>query len=530
MVNPSILAAAPGRSGDAMTSGTSSGSLSAYLERILRAPVYDVAIESPLEVASRLSRRLGIEVLLKREDLQPIFSFKLRGAYNRISRLTKAEIARGVVCASAGNHAQGVALAAARLGISALVVMPETTPRIKVDAVRNLGAEVLLDGDDFDQASTRARAIEARDGRVFIHPFDDPDVIAGQGTIAMEILRQRRGEDIDSIYVPVGGGGLVSGVAAYVKCLFPKIRIVGVEPADAPTLHAALAAGRPVLLPEVGLFADGCAVRRIGEETFRVAQATVDEVLLVSTDEICAAIQDLHEDTRSAVEPAGALALAGLKRDALTRPASQGARVAIVSGANLNFDRLRHIAERAELGQQREMLLAVTIPERAGSFRAFCGLLGRRNVTEFNYRFADPAAAHIFVGLGLAGPGARDEVLDSLAEAGLAAVDLSGDECAKLHVRHLVGGPATGVVDERLFRFEFPERPGALARFLDAIGARWNITLFHYRNHGSDFGRVLTGIQVPAAEADDFATHLAALGYRHVEETGSVAHRLFLGG
>ena len=504
--------------------------VSAYVERILRAPVYDVAIESPLEPAARMSRRLGVEVLLKREDLQPVFSFKLRGAYNRIARLSKDELARGVVCASAGNHAQGVAMAAARRGIRAIIVMPETTPRIKVDAVRALGAEVLLHGDDFDQASGRAREIERREGRVFVHPFDDPEVIAGQGTVAMEILRQRRGESIDTVYVPVGGGGLIAGIAAYAKSLFPSIRIVGVEPADAPTLHAALAAGRPVMLPEVGLFADGCAVRRIGEETFRVAQGTVDEVLLVSTDEICAAIQDLHEDTRSAVEPAGALALAGLKREASTRPLSSGARVAIVSGANLNFDRLRHIAERAELGQQREMLLAVTIPERPGSFRAFCSSLGRRNVTEFNYRFADPAAAHIFVGLALEGPGARDEVLAALAAAGLPAVDLSADECAKLHVRHLVGGPARGVIDERLFRFEFPERPGALARFLDAIGARWNITLFHYRNHGSDFGRVLAGIQVPVADAAEFTSHLDALGYRHVEETASTAHRLFLGG
>lgn len=501
-----------------------------YLERILRAPVYEVAVESPLEPAPRLSRRLGLEVLLKREDLQPVFSFKLRGAYNRIARLSASEAARGVVCASAGNHAQGVALAATRRGIPVLVVMPETTPRIKVEAVRALGAAVLLFGDDFDQASARAREIEARDGRVFIHPFDDPDVIAGQGTVAMEILRQRRGEEIDAIYVPVGGGGLVAGVGAYAKALFPRIRIVGVEPADAPTLHAALAAGRPVTLPTVGLFADGCAVRRVGDESFRVARATVDDVVLVSTDEICAAIQDLHEDTRSAVEPAGALALAGLKRDAAARPGASGARIAIVSGANLNFDRLRHIAERAELGQQREMLLAVTIPERRGSFRAFCRLLGRRNVTEFNYRWSDPEVAHVFVGLELDGPASRDAVLESLARAGLSAVDLSGDELAKLHVRHLVGGPAHGIADERLLRFEFPERPGALARFLDAIGERWNISLFHYRNHGSDFGRVLAGIQVPPADNLEFAAHLEALGYRHVEETGSVAHRMFLGG
>jgi threonine dehydratase len=504
--------------------------LAGYLGRILRAPVYDVAIESPLEPARRLSARLGGEVLLKREDLQPVFSFKLRGAYNRIARLSEAEAARGVVCASAGNHAQGVALAASRRGIPVVVVMPETTPRIKVEAVRALGAAVLLHGDDFDQASARAREIEAREGRVFVHPFDDPDVIAGQGTIAMEILRQRRGETIEAIYVPVGGGGLVAGVAAYVKSLFPAIRVVGVEPEDAPTLHAALAAGRPVTLPEVGLFADGCAVRRIGEETFRLARAAVDDVILVSTDAICAAIQDLHEDTRSAVEPAGALALAGLKQDVARRGTDGGARIAIVSGANLNFDRLRHIAERAELGQLREMLLAVTIPERPGSFRAFCRLLGRRNVTEFNYRYADPEAAHIFVGLELDAPSARAEVLSALATAGLPAIDLSHDELAKLHVRHLVGGPAPGLADERLFRFEFPERPGALARFLDAIGARWNISLFHYRNHGSDFGRVLAGIQVPASEADAFAAHLAALGYRYVEETGSPAHRLFLGG
>ncbi len=501
----------------------------AWLERILKAAVYDVAIESPLDPARRLSRRLGREVLLKREDLQPVFSFKLRGAYNKIAHLSDAEAARGVICASAGNHAQGVALAAKRRGIRAVIVMPVTTPRIKVDAVRDLGGEVVLHGDDFDAASAQARVLEREQGLAFVHPFDDPDVIAGQGTIAMEILRQRRGESIAAIFVPIGGGGLIAGIAAYAKALYPAIRIVGVEPVDAASMQAALAAGHPVRLDRVGLFADGVAVRQVGEHTFRIAQACVDEIVTVDTDAICAAIQDIFEDTRTVVEPAGALAVAGIKRWVAAGNAASGALVAINCGANMNFDRLRHVAERADLGAQREMLLAVEIPERPGSFRRFCEVIGRRSVTEFNYRYADDQAAHIFVGLGIEpGSGDRTQLLMAIRAAGFPVTDLSDDELAKLHVRYMVGGRARGLDHERLFRFEFPERPGALVRFLDAVGSDWNISLFHYRNHGSDVGRVLAGIQVPPQTAPAFENHLDALGYARVEETGTPACRAFL--
>jgi threonine dehydratase len=501
-----------------------------WLERILKAAVYDVAIESPLDPARRLSRRLNREVLLKREDLQPVFSFKLRGAYNRIAHLSDAEAARGVICASAGNHAQGVALAAKRRGIRAVIVMPVTTPRIKIEAVRDLGGEVVLQGDDFDAANAHARALEREQGLCFVHPFDDPDVIAGQGTIAMEILRQRRGESIAAIFVPIGGGGLIAGIGAYVKALFPAIRIVGVEPVDAASMQAALAAGHPVRLDRVGLFADGVAVRQVGEHTYRIARECVDEIVTVDTDQTCAAIQDIFEDTRTVVEPAGALAVAGIKRWlADGRGAGQGALVAINCGANMNFDRLRHVAERADLGAQREMLLAVEIPERPGSFRRFCEVIGRRGVTEFNYRYADDRAARIFVGLSIEPGGAdRAQVLAAIRAAGFPATDLSDDEMAKLHVRYMVGGRAPGLAHERLFRFEFPERPGALVRFLDAIGASWNISLFHYRNHGSDVGRVLAGIQVPPDTAAEFDRHLAALGYACAEETGNPAYRAFL--
>jgi threonine dehydratase len=501
----------------------------AWLERILKAAVYDVAIESPLDPAQRLSRRLGREVLLKREDLQPVFSFKLRGAYNKIAHLSDAEAARGVICASAGNHAQGVALAAKRRGIRAVIVMPVTTPRIKVEAVRDLGGEVVLHGDDFDAANAQARVLEREQGLAFVHPFDDPDVIAGQGTIAMEILRQRRGESIAAIFVPIGGGGLIAGIAAYAKALYPAIRIVGVEPVDAASMQAALAAGHPVRLDRVGLFADGVAVRQVGEHTFRIVQSCVDEIVTVDTDAICAAIQDIFEDTRTVVEPAGALAVAGIKRWVDAGHAADGALVAINCGANMNFDRLRHVAERADLGAQREMLLAVEIPERPGSFRRFCEVIGRRAVTEFNYRYADDQAAHIFVGLGIEpGGGDRIQVLDAIRAAGFPVTDLSDDELAKLHVRYMVGGRARGLAHERIFRFEFPERPGALVRFLDAIGGEWNISLFHYRNHGSDVGRVLAGIQVPPQTAAAFEAHLDALGYARAEETGNPAVRVFL--
>jgi len=500
-----------------------------YIERILKARVYDVAIESPLEPAPRLSRRLGNRILFKREDLQPVFSFKLRGAYNKISHLSETVARRGVICASAGNHAQGVALAARRRGIAAVIVMPQTTPNIKVQAVLDLGGEVILHGDDFDHAFEHAVELARERGLTFIHPFDDPDVIAGQGTIGMEILRQHSGP-LDAIFVPIGGGGLIAGIAAYVKSLYPQIRIVGVEPEDAASMHDSLRAGRRVTLERVGIFADGVAVRRVGEETFRLAQKYVDEVILVSTDEICAAIQDIFEDNRTIAEPAGALAVAGIKKYVAREDCQDRTFVAINCGANINFDRLRHVAERADIGAQREALLAVEIPEQPGSFLRFCQLLGRRSVTEFNYRYDDQASARIFVGLALhEGRREKEALLALMTGAGYRVLDMSDDEMAKLHVRYMVGGHAHGLQHERLFRFEFPERPGALLRFLEAIGARWNISLFHYRNHGSDHGRVLAGVQVPQAEAAEFARHLRELQYPYTEETDNPAYRMFLG-
>jgi threonine dehydratase len=502
---------------------------SEYLERILKAHVYEVAIESPLEEAPRLSRRLGNRVLFKREDLQPVFSFKLRGAHNKIARLGAEEAARGVICASAGNHAQGVALAASRLGIRAVIVMPITTPAIKVEAVRDLGGEILLRGDDYDAACTAALEIAGSEGLTFIHPFDDPEVIAGQGTIAMEILRQHPAP-IDAIFVPVGGGGLIAGIAVYVKSLYPEVRIIGVEPEDAASMQAALAAGERVTLDRVGIFHDGVAVRQVGEETFRLARRYVDEIVTVTTDETCSAIQDIFEDTRAIVEPAGGLAVAGMKRWVAREGVSGRTLVAINCGANMNFDRLRHVAERADLGGEREALFAVEIPEQPGSFLAFCRLLGRRSVTEFNYRYADRSSARIFVGVALSGGEAeRRAILQDIATAGYPVTDMSGDEMAKLHVRYMVGGRAAGLEDELLFRFEFPERPGALLRFLQAVGSRWNISLFHYRNHGSDYGRVLAGIQVPAVARQEFLRHLDELHYPYVEETTNPAYRMFLG-
>ena len=500
-----------------------------YIEKILKARVYDVAIESPLEEAPRLSRRLGNQVLLKREDLQPVFSFKLRGAYNRIAHLSDAIAKRGVVCASAGNHAQGVALAARRRGISAVVVMPQTTPHIKVQSVVDLGAELVLHGDDYDSAFEHALTLARERGLVFVHPFDDPDVIAGQGTIAVEIARQSGG-NLDAIFVPVGGGGLIAGIAVYMKYLYPAVKIIGVEPQDAAGMHESLKAGRRVTLERVGIFADGVAVKRVGEETFALCRAHVDEIVLLTTDEICAGIQDVFEDTRSIVEPAGALAVAGMKKY-LAREGWRGRRVvAINSGANMNFDRLRHVAERADLGGEREALLAVVIPEQPGSFLHFCELLGQRSVTEFNYRYAGAGSAQIFVGLALSqGRAEKDLVLRSLREAQYTVTDMTDDEMAKLHVRYMVGGHAGGLTDEVLYRFEFPERPGALHRFLASVGTRWNISLFHYRNHGSDYGRVLAGIQVPPAERADFLQHLNELHYAYVEETANPAYRMFLG-
>lgn len=499
-----------------------------YIERILKARVYDVAIESPLENAARLSRRLGNRILFKREDLQPVFSFKLRGAYNKISHLAETVARRGVICASAGNHAQGVALAARRRGITAVIVMPQTTPLIKVQSVIDLGGEVVLHGDDFDSAYEHAVGLARERGLTFIHPFDDPDVIAGQGTIGMEILRQHSGPP-DAIFVPIGGGGLIAGIAAYVKSLYPQVKIMGVEPIEAASMHDSLRAGTRVSLERVGIFADGVAVRRVGEETFRLARKYVDEVLLVSTDEICAAIQDIFEDNRTIAEPAGALAVAGMKKYVAREGCRDRSLITLNCGANINFDRLRHVAERADIGAQREGVFAVEIPEQPGSFLRFCELLGRRSVTEFNYRYSDPGRARIFLGLALQ-DGAREKatVLALLAEHGFRVLDMSEDEMAKLHVRYMVGGRAHELRHERLFRFEFPERPGALLRFLQAVGTRWNISLFHYRNHGSDYGRVLAGVQVPPEDGAEFAQHLRDLQYPYVEETDNPAYRMFL--
>ena len=505
-----------------------------YLERILKAKVYDVAVETPLEPAPRLSRRLDNRVLFKREDLQPVFSFKIRGAYNKIAQLSATAAQRGVICASAGNHAQGVALGARTRGIRAVVVMPITTPEIKVQAVADLGAEIVLHGDDYDAANDHAVGIARDRNLVFVHPFDDPDVIAGQGTIAMEILRQWHGDGIEAIFVPIGGGGLIAGIAAYVKSLYPRIKIIGVEPEDAAGMFESLRAGKRVTLPRVGIFADGVAVRRVGEETFRLAKQYVDEILLVSTDQICAAIQDIFEDTRSIAEPAGALAVAGIKRY-LERSATGGAvirdhrLVAINSGANMNFDRLRYVAERADVGAQREALLAVEIPEAPGSFLRLCELLGNRSVTEFNYRYSDAKTAQLFVGLSIApGLAMRTALIQTLRDAGFAVRDMTDDETAKLHVRYMVGGHPGNLEHERLYRFEFPERPGALLNFLRAIGTQWNVSLFHYRNHGSEHGRVLAGIQVPPDTVTDFLLHINELQYPYTEETDNPAYRLFL--
>jgi threonine dehydratase len=500
-----------------------------YLERILKAKVYDVAVETPLEPAPRLSRRLDNRVLFKREDLQPVFSFKIRGAYNKIAQLSATVAQRGVICASAGNHAQGVALGARTRGIRAVVVMPITTPEIKVQAVGDLGAEIVLHGDDYDAANEHAVGIARERNLVFVHPFDDPDVIAGQGTIAMEILRQAHGDGIEAIFVPIGGGGLIAGISAYVKSLYPRIKIIGVEPEDAAGMFESLRAGKRVTLPRVGIFADGVAVRRVGEETFRLAKQYVDEILLVTTDQICAAIQDIFEDTRSIAEPAGALAVAGIKKY-VTREACTGRTlVAINGGANMNFDRLRYVAERADVGAQREALLAVEIPEAPGSFMRLCELLVNRSVTEFNYRYGDAKTAQLFVGLSIApGLAMRTALIQSLRDAGFGVRDMTDDETAKLHVRYMVGGHPGNLEHERLYRFEFPERPGTLLNFLRAIGTQWNVSLFHYRNHGSELGRVLAGIQVPPETVTDFLLHINQLQYPYTEETDNPAYRMFL--
>ncbi len=499
------------------------------IKRIENSKVYEVAEESPLDFAQTLSKRLSNRIFLKREDQQCVFSFKLRGAYNKIAHLSETERKRGVVAASAGNHAQGVALAGSKLGIKATIVMPRTTPSIKIESVKALGATAVLFGDTYDEAFTHSQELAQQQGYTYVHPYDDEDTIVGQGTIALEILRQHPGK-IDAIFIPIGGGGLVAGMAVYLKHYRPEIKVIGVEPQDAPTMHAALQANQRVQLDEVGIFADGVAVRQVGEKTFAIAKDLIDEVLLVSTDEICAAIKDIFDETRTLSEPAGALAYAGIKQYIENNQLEDKTLVAINSGANINFDRLRHVAERAELGERRECLFAVTIPERPGSFLEFCSLLGPRGITEFNYRYADARTAHIFVGVNVGDADAeKDELFESLEKSGYQTLDISENEMAILHLRHMVGGRCPQLQDEILFRFEFPERPGALLKFLRTIGHEWNISLFHYRNHGAAYGRVLVGIQVPDVDRKRFDQFLAELGYRYWEESLNPAYKLFLG-
>jgi threonine dehydratase len=499
-----------------------------YKDRIENSRVYDVAKKTPLQFQPNLSARIGNRVLLKREDMQPVFSFKLRGAYNKMANLAPEILKRGVIAASAGNHAQGVALAAQKLKCRAVIVMPTTTPAIKINAVKARGAEVILFGDSYSDAYVKALELEKSEQLTFVHPYDDVDVIAGQGTIAMEILEQCK-DPIEAIFCCVGGGGLLAGVAAYVKAVRPEIKVIGVEAKDAEAMTESLKKGERVILDQVGLFADGAAVKQVGEHTFSLCQQFVDEMIVVDNDAICAAIKDVFEDTRSILEPAGALATAGMKEYAARNNLHGKTLVAIASGANMNFDRLRFVAERAELGEQREAILAVTIPEQAGAFKAFCRLLGNRNITEFNYRFSDPKEAHIFVGLAISNAAEIGKLIYELAAQGLNAIDLTDNEMAKLHLRHLVGGRAPQAVHEVVYRFEFPEKPGALMKFLDTMGHDWNISLFHYRNHGADFGRVLVGMQVPPNEQTEFLAFLQHLGYPYWEETENPAYKLFLG-
>ncbi|MEL6604635.1 MAG: threonine ammonia-lyase, biosynthetic [Cyanobacteria bacterium J06614_10] len=498
-----------------------------YLERILNARVYDVAQETPLDKAFRLSARLGNQVLLKREDVQSVFSFKLRGAYNKMAQLPPELLHRGVIAASAGNHAQGVALGAKKLGAVATIVMPVTTPQVKIDAVKARGGQVILHGDTYDDACQYARELEKEKGLTFVHPFDDPDVIAGQGTIGMEILRQHQ-KPIHAIFIAIGGGGLISGVAAYIKRLRPHIKIIGVEPVDADAMSRSLAKGDRVCLEQVGLFADGVAVRQVGKETFRLCQTLVDEVLLVSTDDTCAAIKDVFEDTRSILEPAGALAIAGIKAYVEREGIEDETLIAIACGANMNFDRLRFVAERAELGERREAVFAVTIPERPGSLGRFCDTLGNHSISEFNYRIADANKAHIFVGIKIKNKADAQEIAQNFERSGFETLDLTDDELAKMHLRHMVGGKSPLSHNELLYRFEFPERPGALTEFVAAMSPEWNISLFHYRNHGADYGRIVVGMQVPPEEMEQWQSFLQTLGYRHWNESDNPAYRLFL--
>ncbi|MFT5535348.1 MAG: threonine dehydratase [Burkholderiaceae bacterium] len=504
-----------------------------YLQKILTARVYDVAVETPLELAPTLSQRIGNRIYFKREDMQSVFSFKLRGAYNKMAHLPPAQMKRGVICASAGNHAQGVALSATRLGCHAVIVMPTTTPQVKIDAVKARGGEVVLFGESFSDAYEHALKLEKQLKLTFVHPFDDPDVIAGQGTIGMEILRQHSGP-IHAIFVAIGGGGLIAGVAAYVKAVRPEIKIIGVQTTDSDAMARSIKAGKRVTLPDVGLFSDGTAVKLVGAETFRLAQLLVDEIILVDTDAVCAAIKDVFQDTRSILEPAGALAVAGAKayveRSLKTKkPIKNEALITIACGANMNFDRLRFVAERADVGESREAVFAVTIPEERGSFRRFCELVGPRNVTEFNYRISDAAQAHVFVGIQIANRDESAKIAKQFDKHGFKTLDLSQDELAKSHIRHLVGGKSALAHDELLYRFEFPERPGALMRFLDSMAPNWNISLFHYRNQGGDLGRILVGLQVPKKEMKAFRDFLATLGYGFHDETDNPVYKLFLG-
>ncbi|MBP7420468.1 MAG: threonine ammonia-lyase, biosynthetic [Burkholderiaceae bacterium] len=506
-----------------------------YLKKILTARVYDVAVESDLTLAKNLSRRLHNQVLLKREDQQPVFSFKLRGAYNKMVQLSPAQLKKGVICASAGNHAQGVAMSAHTLGTRAVVVMPTTTPQLKVDAVKALGGEVVLFGDSYSDAYTHAAALEKKQGLTFVHPFDDPDVIAGQGTIAMEILRQHQGP-LDAVFVAIGGGGLISGVANYIKAVRPEVKVIGVQMNDSDAMIQSVSAKKRVTLPDVGLFSDGTAVKLVGEETFRVARGLVDEFMTVNTDAVCAAIKDVFVDTRSIVEPAGALAVAAIKQYVAAHKTKGETYAAILCGANMNFDRLRFVAERAEVGEEREALFAVTIPEERGSFKRFCEAIGQlpggpRNVTEFNYRISDAAksnAAHVFVGLTTTAKGESQKIANNFSKHGFKALDLTHNELAKDHIRHMVGGQSALAQDERLLSFVFPERPGALMKFLSLVRPGWNISLFHYRNQGADYGRILVGLQVPKTDAKAFDKFLATLDYPCVEETNNPVYQLFL--
>jgi threonine dehydratase len=499
-----------------------------YLEKIRNARVYDVAKKTPLEYQPNLSARVDNRVLLKREDMQPVFSFKIRGAYNMMAHLSKEALARGVIAASAGNHAQGVALSAQKLGCRAVIVMPTTTPQIKVNAVKSRGGEVVLFGDSYSDSYLHALELEKSEGLTFVHPYDDPEVIAGQGTIAMEILNEHP-EAIEAIFCCVGGGGLLAGIAAYIKQLRPEIKVIGVEAVDADAMTQSLKAGKRVMLEQVGLFADGAAVKQVGEHTFALCQEYVDEMILVDNDAICAAIKDVFEDTRSILEPAGALAVAGMKEYINRNNLHGKTMVGIASGANMNFDRLRFVAERAEIGEKREAVLAVTIPEKPGSFKTFCRLLSGRSITEFNYRYSDPKFAHIFVGIAINDNKAPSQLVEMLQANDLPAIDLSDNEVAKLHLRHLVGGHAPQAQNEVLYRFEFPEKPGALMNFLDTMGHDWNISLFHYRNHGADYGRVLVGMQVPPEDRDAFKAFLDQLGYPYWDESTNPAYKLFLG-